>query len=93
MPIDLYRDHSVFEKSPVFDFSDKDESGNPIVIGRDYSADISKIIEEPEKYSVIKGLLENDSADLQRMYRRLERYYQELTEKYKDSDNLDDDDF
>lgn len=93
MPIDLYRDHSVFEKSPVFDFSDKDEDGNPIVIGRDYSADVSKIIEDPEKYSVIKGLLENDSADLQRMYHRLERYYQELTEKYKDSDNLDDDDF
>ena len=50
-------------------------------------------MDEPEKYSVIIGLLERETSELKQMYHRLKQYYQELAEKYKDSNNLDDDDF
>ena len=44
-------------------------------------------------YARIKVLLEDEKTELKQMYHRLEQYYLELREKYKDSDNLDDDDF
>lgn len=93
MPIEFLRDRARFEKSAPFDFSDKDENGNPLEIGHDFSVDVSRIIEEPEKYARIKALLEDEKTELKQMYHRLEQYYLELKEKYKDSDNLDDDDF
>ena len=46
----------MFEKSALFDFSDKDENGKPLEIAHDYSVDVSRIIEEPEKYAHIKVL-------------------------------------
>ena len=93
MPIEFFRDQVKFEKSPLYDFSDRDENGKPLVIGHDYAVEISKIMDEPEKYSVIISLLERETSELKQMYHRLKQYYQELAEKYKDSDNLDDDDF
>ena len=93
MPIEFLRDRARFEKSAPFDFSDKDENGNPLEIGHDFSVDVSRIIEEPEKYARIKVLLEDEKTELKQTYHRLEQYYLELKEKYKDSDNLDDDDF
>ena len=71
----------------------KNESGDPLEIGHDYSVDISRIIDEPEKYAHLKHLLEDERSELKQIYHRLEQYYFELKEKYKDSDNLDDDDF
>lgn len=93
IPIEFYRDTTRFEKSAISDFSDKDENGNSLEVGHDYSVDVSRIIADPEKYSRIKVLLENEKTELRQMYHRLGQYYLELKEKYKDSGNLDDDDF
>ena len=93
IPVEFFRDTSRFEKSAISDFSDKDEAGNSLEIGHDYSVDVSRIIDDPEKYTRLKVLLENEKTELKQMYHRLEQYYLELKEKYKDSGNLDDDDF
>ena len=91
--MELYKDTKRFERSAVFDFSDTDEEGKPLVVGYDYAVRYDLVIKNPEKYSELKALLERDNTELKQTYNRLSKYYNELRERYKNSDNLDDDDF
>ena len=93
LPIEFYRDSERFEKSALFDFSDVDDDGRPIIVGNDYGVKYDLIINNPEKYSELKVLLEQENTEFRQTYNRLSKYYTELRERYKNSDNLDDDDF
>jgi len=93
LPMELYRDTKRFERSAVFDFSDTDEEGKPIIVGYDYAVRFDLVVENPEKYSKLKVLVERENTELKQTYNRLSKYYTELRERYKNSDDLDDDDF
>ncbi len=93
IPSRVFNDKSEYAASAIFDFADQDSLGNLLIFGHDYTVDISRIIDEPERYGRLKSLLEDDKSELKHMYLSMEKYYFELMERYKNSNDLDDDDF
>lgn len=71
----------------------KGNDGASIEFGHEYVFQFSWLLDAPEKYEKMVRFLMDETLPLRIAYHAIRNYYAELKEKYKNSENLDDDDF
>jgi hypothetical protein len=69
------------------------KDGKPVEFGYIYNFKFELAITNPDKYSAMKALWENDECPARPIYTAVGQYYQMLKEKHLHATELDDDDF
>ena len=92
-PREILKDEDAMKKSGILERMILDDDGKPLELGHVYNFNFEAGLGEPEKFATLVELWEKDDNPAQKLFVRVQHYYDVLKDKYLHADELDDDDF
>ena len=92
-PKEILKDEDAMKKSGILERMILDDDGKPLELGHVYNFNFAAGLGEPEKFATLVELWEKGDNPAQKLFVRVQHYYDVLKDKYLHADELDDDDF